>query len=154
MSTSFGHMSTTCGGICFTCVQVSSACVRIFWHVSHICLHMSCACPRMRNSVLPTYVDICLTSDNTFHHMCVHTYPHIYKICSNRTWASQIPLSSVFLCAINDIQVASGTWCSGITPAQHAGGPGFNPQCVQVVFGHLRRFLRTLRLSAYRVVCK
>ncbi len=23
-----------------------------------------------------------------------------------------------------------GTWCSGITPAQHAGGPGFNPQCV------------------------
>ena len=24
-----------------------------------------------------------------------------------------------------------GTWCSGITPAQHAGGPGFNPQCVQ-----------------------
>ena len=24
----------------------------------------------------------------------------------------------------------SGTWCSGITPAQHAGGPGFNPQTV------------------------
>ena len=24
-----------------------------------------------------------------------------------------------------------GTWCSGITPAQHAGGPGINPQCVQ-----------------------
>ena len=24
-----------------------------------------------------------------------------------------------------------GTWCSGITPAQHAGGPGFNPQRVQ-----------------------
>ena len=23
-----------------------------------------------------------------------------------------------------------GTWCSGITPVQHAGGPGFNPQCV------------------------
>ena len=23
-----------------------------------------------------------------------------------------------------------GTWCSGITPAQHAGGPGFNPQWV------------------------
>ena len=23
-----------------------------------------------------------------------------------------------------------GTWCSGITPAQHAGGPGFNPQRV------------------------
>ena len=27
--------------------------------------------------------------------------------------------------------VYTGTWCSGITPAQHAGGPGFNPQCVQ-----------------------
>ena len=26
-----------------------------------------------------------------------------------------------------------GTWCSGITPAQHAGGPGFNPQCVHIL---------------------
>ena len=25
-----------------------------------------------------------------------------------------------------------GTWCSGITPVQHAGGPGFNPQCVHL----------------------
>ena len=25
---------------------------------------------------------------------------------------------------------SKGTWCSGITPAQHAGGPGLNPQCV------------------------
>ena len=25
-----------------------------------------------------------------------------------------------------------GTWCSGITPAQHAGGPGLNPQRVQL----------------------
>ena len=25
-------------------------------------------------------------------------------------------------------QLARGSWCSGITPAQHAGGPGFNPQ--------------------------
>ena len=24
----------------------------------------------------------------------------------------------------------SGTWCSGITSASHAEGPGFNPQCV------------------------
>ena len=23
-----------------------------------------------------------------------------------------------------------GTWCSGITSASHAEGPGFNPQCV------------------------
>ena len=27
---------------------------------------------------------------------------------------------------------SEGTWCSGITPAQHVGGPGFNPQCVHV----------------------
>ncbi len=26
--------------------------------------------------------------------------------------------------------LSMGTWCSGITPAQHAGGPGLNPQCV------------------------
>ena len=26
---------------------------------------------------------------------------------------------------------ARGTWCSGITSASHAEGPGFNPQCVQ-----------------------
>ena len=30
------------------------------------------------------------------------------------------------------LQIAEGTWCSGITPAQHAGGPGFNPQCVHL----------------------
>ena len=27
-------------------------------------------------------------------------------------------------------KASTGTWCSGITPAQHAGGPGFSPQCV------------------------
>ena len=26
-----------------------------------------------------------------------------------------------------------GTWCSGITPAQHVGGPGLNPQCVHII---------------------
>ena len=30
-------------------------------------------------------------------------------------------------------QVSLGTWCSGITPAQHAGGPGFNPQRVHIL---------------------
>ena len=30
----------------------------------------------------------------------------------------------------DNMSLSSGTWCSGITPAQHAGGPGFNPQCV------------------------
>ena len=28
------------------------------------------------------------------------------------------------------INFARGTWCSGITSASHAEGPGFNPQCV------------------------
>ena len=41
-----------------------------------------------------------------------------------------------------------GTWCSGITPAQHAGGPGFNPQCVHLYFpsadGMLRQTEREL----------
>ena len=35
-----------------------------------------------------------------------------------------------------------GTWCSGITPAQHAGGPGFTPQCVHEVFGQKFSFSR------------
>ena len=30
--------------------------------------------------------------------------------------------------------LARGSWCSGITPAQHAGGPGLNPQlCMKVL---------------------
>ena len=28
--------------------------------------------------------------------------------------------------------LSTGTWCSGITPAQHAGGPGVNPQRVHM----------------------
>ena len=32
-----------------------------------------------------------------------------------------------------------GTWCSGITPAYDAGGPGFDPQCP---FLHFGRFCR------------
>ena len=30
-----------------------------------------------------------------------------------------------------DSAYSRGTWCSGITSASHAEGPGFNPQCVQ-----------------------
>ena len=43
-------------------------------------------------------------------------------------------LRSRSLAAVNNVMPGSqsrGTWCSGITPAQHAGGPGFNPQRVQ-----------------------
>ena len=32
-----------------------------------------------------------------------------------------------------------GSWCSGITPAQHAGGAGFNPQCVHLLCSVVRR---------------
>ena len=28
------------------------------------------------------------------------------------------------------VSYVRGTWCSGITSASHAEGPGFNPQCV------------------------
>ena len=31
---------------------------------------------------------------------------------------------------VQEFNARKGTWCSGITPAQHAGGPGFNPQRV------------------------
>ena len=34
--------------------------------------------------------------------------------------------------AYQDAAHRKGTWCSGITPAQHAGGPGFNPQRVHL----------------------
>ena len=30
----------------------------------------------------------------------------------------------------NLLLLVRGSWCSGITPAQHAGGPGLNPQTV------------------------
>ena len=43
-----------------------------------------------------------------------------------------------------------GTWCSGITPAQHAGGPGFNPQCVH--FASVGRLL--LQLSVVLVASR
>ena len=34
------------------------------------------------------------------------------------------------ICNTSDIR---GSWCSGITPAQHAGGPGFNPRTVHAL---------------------
>ena len=33
-----------------------------------------------------------------------------------------------------------GTWCSGITSASHAEGPGFTPQCVQLMSERGRMF--------------
>ena len=37
---------------------------------------------------------------------------------------------SFFFCNASQSQLSLGTWCSGITSASHAEGPGFNPQCV------------------------
>ena len=40
-----------------------------------------------------------------------------------------------------------GTWCTGITPAQHAGGPGFNPQRVHMWEGWCSRRSRRILSS-------
>jgi hypothetical protein len=37
-------------------------------------------------------------------------------------------------CCARVLFLYSGTWCSGITSALHAEGPGFNPQCVHRFF--------------------
>ena len=44
--------------------------------------------------------------------------------------------------------IVKGTWCSGITPAQHAGGAGFNPQRVNF------RLCLTSNWTEGRSVCK
>jgi hypothetical protein len=44
---------------------------------------------------------------------------------------------------------AQGTWCSGITPAQHAGGPGFNPQRVHILYSHRLCLLRVAICRAF-----
>jgi hypothetical protein len=43
--------------------------------------------------------------------------------------------------------VHTGTWCSGITSALHAEGPGFNPQCVHLRQRGLGRRAVQLHLS-------
>ena len=40
---------------------------------------------------------------------------------------------SFFVCVVSRSEMSLGTWCSGITSASHAEGPGFNPQCVHFV---------------------
>ena len=40
-------------------------------------------------------------------------------------------LKPIFLESTANQFFPEGTWCGGITPAQHAGGPGFNPQRVR-----------------------
>ena len=43
-----------------------------------------------------------------------------------------------------------GKWCSGITPAQHAGGPGLNPQRVHTVSMDVARSCRVAQWSPAR----
>ena len=43
---------------------------------------------------------------------------------------SDLPIAGMLARTCFPAPPSKGTWCSGITPAQHAGGPGFNPQCV------------------------
>ena len=38
----------------------------------------------------------------------------------------------VIQCSFEYLLCLRGTWCSGITSASHAEGPGFNPQCVHL----------------------
>ena len=51
----------------------------------------------------------------------------------------------------------TGSWCSGITPAQHAGGPGLNPQRVHLAWARygirlLRAHLTWLRVAMGRLL--
>jgi hypothetical protein len=46
--------------------------------------------------------------------------------------------------------IIKGTWCSGITPAQHAGGPGFNPQRVHHIMFALSADSVALRCTISR----
>ena len=48
-------------------------------------------------------------------------------------WSASTSL--LFSIISRSMDIPSGTWCSGITPAQHAGGPGLNPQCVHLLHG-------------------
>ena len=62
---------------------------------------------------------------------------------------SDLPIAGMLARTCFPAPPSKGTWCSGITPAQHAGGPGFNPQCVHSGVGatsnsNLHRGGRTL----------
>ena len=52
--------------------------------------------------------------------------------CAGRDSVGCIRSLVTWSCMLRAVTAALslGTWRSGITPAQHAGGPGFNPHCV------------------------
>ena len=65
---------------------------------------------------------------------CVHVtfrrLPKYLHICMADTCCISVCVMSVNFMKTQKEDRQQGTWCSGITPAQHAGGPGLNPQCV------------------------
>ena len=52
-------------------------------------------------------------------------------------------LKSIFLKSTANRIFPGGTWCSGTTPAQHAGGPGLNPLCAHMFAGIARNCATT-----------
>ena len=70
-------------------------------------------------------------------HKQTHTHTHTHKHTHTPTIKQtnkQTDTKETHTNAPTDRQTQPqpGTSCSGITPAQHAGGPGFNPQCVHI----------------------
>ena len=56
----------------------------------------------------------------------------IWLLVVMKKWMTQPNVVSL-TCTQEKTNVLLGTWCKGITPAQHAGGAGFNPQCVHFI---------------------
>ena len=54
--------------------------------------------------------------------------PPLSKLCVENEERIGLSNSTACPCALTQ-----GTWCSGITSAPHAEGPGFNPQCVHIL---------------------
>ena len=48
----------------------------------------------------------------------------VFCFCCVGVWLLAMP--------VGELALTRGTWCSGITSASHAEGPGFKSQCVQV----------------------
>ena len=55
-------------------------------------------------------------------------------LCGEGAVEGEAPPRHALRRSLQDVQKFQlGTWYSGITPAQHAGGPGLNPQCVHSI---------------------
>ena len=63
--------------------------------------------------------------------------PTKYPIANGKSVKGLFVFTMLFLKVANPDR---GTWCSGITSASHAAGPGFNPQCVHLMSERSRMF--------------